>query len=1093
MTPTELIAEVRSRGGQITADGADLRLTGRVGSITEQLRDMIRDQKEGVIRELRQEEAEMPLILPKDGSLPVSSFQERLWVIQKLDPKATEYNLVTLWPYEDRFTADALDAALRLVVRRHSILRTCFREAPTGPVAIVLEPDQVTIDHVDLDDLDESKRRAAAEELIRRETSRPFDLENGPPCRFSILNFGQDGVALLVSVHHIAIDHWSLRVLRDEIEAAAADSQQFALRAPGLEYADFAAWQNRRFHPSKLINHLDWWEETLNGHPDLCAFNADLVPNIAWEGKACTFTWDSEFSHRLTEFAQSRNTTLYACLLAAASVALHRETGLEDIVIGSPSAQRERPEFETIIGPFVNTQVLRFSLTPETAFSELLVHTQQTLMDFHPHSHVPFELVVERAQPARNLNRSPLFQLAVVLQNAAGAPTELVFGGGAVHDMTWFVREVGDQVTSTIEYRSDIYLRDTVERLHTRLETILRHAIEHPETAVADIPLLSESEREQITSEFVPNPVEVDLTPYPMQVARIASQLPENTAVRHNGQTLSYRELDARANQMARFLAGNNISRGSVVGLCLDRTPELILAMVAIHRSGAAYVPLDPEFPRDRLQYILSDSGADAVITGESAALGLSVPDQITEFGIGTVMSKATALPAEEFTVDIAPEDSSHIIYTSGSTGKPKGVEISHGAVSNLLGALRLELGLIEADVFAATTTVSFDIAAVELQLPLTIGATIELLGRDIATNGEALADALASCGATVSQATPSAWRLLLEAGWSGNPNLLAISGGEALTRDLADDLLARVGRLWNGYGPSETTIYSTGTWVASDGKPISIGRPVANTRVYLLDPSGNLVPIGMQGEICIGGDGVAKGYVGLPDQTQERFRVDPFDPTGNGRIYHTGDIGRWSADGTLFHLGRSDHQVKIRGVRIELGEIEATLLSSDQIRQAVVLVDNDGQAGQRLAAYVVYEPGEEMTASEVRRYLRTSLPRHMVPAIIMDLPKLPQTPNGKLDRKALPKLFGRSGPKQVASSPPKPGLESSIADIWREILNVETVGADDNFFDIGGHSLLTLRVVQQVEAKLGVTLDPRLLFFKSLRQITAEVSNRRH
>ena len=1089
MTPDELLTEIRSRGSQITVDGEDLRLTGRVGSLTEELRNQIRAQKADVISLLRQEEAAAPALLPKEGQLPVSHFQERLWIIQKLDPKATEYNLVTVWPFGTRFDADTLETALRWVIARQSVLRTCFRETPTGPVAILLESDVVPVQHVLLDDLGEPARRAACDEAVGREVARPFDLENAAPIRFTILDFGAEGVALIVAAHHIAIDHWSLSLLRDEIVSAAAEGPGYAARGPMLEYADYAGWQRQRLHPSRLGKHLDWWEQRLRGVPDLCAFNADLVPRLGWDGGSQSFLWDEEFSRRLIAFAQSRGATLYMTLLAAAAVALHRETGLEDIVLGSPVALRERREFEQMIGPFVNTQVLRMVVTAETSFAELLDRARDALLDSHPHSHVPFEMVVERVRPARNLNRSPLFQFAVVLQNAAGAPSEPIFGGGAVHDMTWFVRQAGGQVMGAIEYRSDIYLPESVRRLLARLEAILRHAVDHPETPVARIPLLSPEERGILLGGFIPEAVEIDPIPYPQQVARTAKMTPGATAIRHEGQSVSYAELNRRANRLAHLLSDRGIGRGNVVGLCLDRTPELIVAMLAVHKAGAAYVPLDPAFPPERLRYILADSGARAVITGGDAARALDVHDGVEELPVAQATVEAEDFSDSDPEVGTTPDDTSHLIYTSGSTGQPKGVEITHGALSNLLGALRQEPGMTSEDVVAATTTVSFDIAAVELQLPLTVGATIELLDREIATNGEALAEALHDRKVTVVQATPSAWRLLLEAGWEGSPEILAITGGEALTRDLADTLLARVGRLWNGYGPSETTIYSTGAWIAADGAPVSIGRPVANTRVYLLDEVGDPVPIGMQGEICIGGAGVARGYVGLPDQTRDRFRPDPFDTAEGARLYRTGDIGRWSSDGRLFHLGRSDHQVKIRGVRIELGEIEAALLSAEPIRQAAVVVEDAGHDDRRLVAYVVYEPGEDMTASEVRRHLRATLPRHMLPTVIMDLPALPHTPNGKLDRKALPRPFEQGGPRQSAATPPRPGVEATLAEIWRDVLKVDSVGADDNFFELGGHSLLTLRVARQVRERLGIALDPRVLFFKTLRQIAAELT----
>ncbi|MGR3562335.1 MAG: amino acid adenylation domain-containing protein [Heliomarina sp.] len=1087
MTATELLQEVRARGGRIALAGENLRLSGHVGSLSEELRQKILDHKSQIMAILREEENKGATILPKDGPLPLSHFQERLWIIQQLDPSATEYNLVTVWAMEHT-GAEALEAALRNVVTRHSILRTVFHETPTGPEAEVLEPDCVSIVDVDLSDLNEAQSKQALAELVERETHRVFELDKAPPARFVILNLANGDTALLVAVHHIAIDHWSLSILRRELTAALSEPSAYSKQAGLPEYADYAGWQRRRLDPSRLSEHLDWWEKKLGGHPEMCTFHADLVPGLEPEGTSRSFVWDRDFSERLQAFANERNISLYICLLAAASIALHRHTGLEDIVLGSPVALRERAEFEGIIGPFVNTQVLRMDLSSNPSVAEVLEACRTSMLDSFPHSHVPFEMVVDRLQPVRSLNRSPLFQFAVVLQNADDTQVEPIFGGGAIHDMTWIVRTSGGQVMGAIEYRSDIYLGDTVERIIERLELILRCMLQDPEIKLADIPLLSQNDRRILSNEFIPTEVECDAVPYPVQFSRIAEQVPDSTAIRHEGESVSYAALAARANRIARYLSSLGIGPGQVVGLCLDRTPDLIASIIAVQKTGAAHLPLDPGFPEDRLNYILSDSRATAVLTGEGTAGYLTLPEDVTEINLHSDTQVIDAMSPDDLDHDIDPDSRAHLIYTSGSTGRPKGVQISHRAMSNLLAALRDEPGMSPNDIVAATTTASFDIAAVELQLPLTVGATIELISREVATNGEDLAAALAACGATVVQATPSAWRLLIEGGWKGGRDILAITGGEPLTRDLADDLLDRVGSLWNGFGPSETTIYSTGAWITPGRDAISIGRPVRNTRVLLLDETGELVPIGMQGEICIGGAGVFKGYVGKPEQTEKSLVSDPLLPQ-NAPLYRTGDIGRWAPNGQLYHLGRRDNQVKIRGVRIELGEIEASLLASPQIRQAAVLVHDSGHGDLRLVAYLVFEDGEELTASEVRRNLRATLPRYMIPSVIMELPKLPMTPGGKLDRRSLPAPFRGGGLGHPVAVPPRPGMERALADIWADVLQVDDVGADDNFFELGGHSLITLRVAKRVRSELGLALDPRLLFFKSLRQIALELT----
>ena len=1087
MTALELLQEIRSRGGDVSLDGENLRLSARTGILTEELRNQIAANKADIIAALRDEEAEDPVVLPKDGAMPLSHFQERVWIIQSLDAGATEYNLVTAWRWTDGTDTQALERAARSVVARHVILRSVFLETPTGPEAKTLEPDAVPVLHTDITDMSEAEKGAALNEMVNRETSQPFDLQKRPPCRFMAVDVDAETSVLLVAVHHIATDQWSMALLKSEVDAALADPDGYAARSPALEYADYAAWQRRRLGPARLDSHLTWWEQKLSGHPELCALNADLVPELEWAGTTLDFEWDAELSGELTRFAKQSDVSLYMCLVAAAAIALHRHTGLEDIVLGSPVAMRERAEFERIIGPFVNTQVLRMPVTPGMTFAEVLREARGALLDAYPHAHVPFEMVVDKLKPPRSLNRTPVFQFAVVLHNASDGESAPIFGGGAVHEMTWFVRESGGRIMGSIEYRTDIYLEETVRRLLDRLQLILGHAIRNPDTAVDDIPLVSDREHAILTEEFVPPAVEIDPAPYPHQVSRVAAETPEAVAIHQDGVSITYGDLEAMTNRVARHLAGKGIGTGNVVGICLGRTPDLIAAMIAVQKCGAAYVPLDPDFPEDRLAYILANSGAVAVLTDGKAARRLDPGPEVENLPFADLKEEASAQPATLPEVAISPDDTSHLIYTSGSTGRPKGVEISHGALSNLLGSLRQEPGMTADDIVAATTTVSFDIAAVELQLPLTVGARIELLSREIATDGDALGEALTACGATVSQATPSAWRMLMETDWQGSPAMRAISGGEPLTRDLADALLARVGKLWNGYGPSETTIYSTGCWIRKGTEAISIGRPVANTTVYVLDAAGKLAPIGMQGEICIGGAGVAKGYVGLPEQTAASFVPDPFDPAA--RIYKTGDLGRWTPDGRLIHLGRGDRQVKLRGVRIELGEIEEALLSSPQIRQAAVMVHDAGHGDQKLAGYVVFEPGEEMTTSEVRRHLRATLPGYMIPPVFVDLPSLPQTPNGKVDRKALPQPFGAAMSGGDDHVPPAPGLESSLAAIWREVLQIDTVGADDNFFELGGHSLLTLRVTKRVRVELGVALDPRLMFFKSLKQVALEMS----
>ena len=571
-----------------------------------------------------------------------------------------------------------------------------------------------------------------------------------------------------------------------------------------------------------------------------------------------------------------------------------------------------------------------------------------------------------------------------------------------------------------------------------------------------------------------------------------AAERPDAPAVTFEGATSSYGELNARANVLARELARAGVGRGVRVGICVDRSPAMLVALLAVQKSGGAYVPLDPGLPAQRLEHMVSDSGLSVLILGGNAGKNLELPPGVTTLD-AEVFADAAAPADTPNPVDTAElSDPAYIIYTSGSTGRPKGVAVSHGALANFLRSMQREPGLGESDVLAAVTTISFDIAGLELYLPLLVGARIELVPASTASDGKALSELLVATGVTVMQATPATWRMLLDAGWPGGPNVRALCGGEALPRELADPLLERVGELWNLYGPTETTIWSTAGRVVRGDAPVSIGRPIDNTQVYILNGL-SPAPVGVAGEICIGGAGVAIGYHGQPGLTAERFVADPFSAQPGARIYRTGDLGRWGPDGQLYHLGRMDHQVKIRGFRVETGEIEAVLNEHPAVRQAVVVAREIGSGDLRLVAYVVYGGDEELTISEVRRFLRTRLPDYMIPSMAVALDRVPLTPNGKLDRNALPDPFAHAARPANAFEAPAPGTETVIANVWRQLLKVDKVGAEDNFFELGGYSLLALRFVAHVERQTGTRIDPRILFFQSLRQIAAGVPDLSH
>lgn len=1093
MNAAELLSQLNAAGIELRPKADKLVVNAPAGALTADLREKIAAHKAELLDLLsRSANGDVPLSrLPRDRSLPLSHFQERMWLLQQLDPGNTDYNLVTVWPMAADARPDQVVNAMRSIVVRHEILHLGFQRRGDRLEATPLDPEAVPMGIEDISALSPDAQRSHIEAEVARQVARPFVLESEPPLRVIVFDAGPEGCALLIAAHHIAVDHWSLSLLRQDV---SRELEGTAGQGSGdtFQYADYAAWVRARERTSTMEDSLAWWGVYLKSPPDMCAFDADITPDIPGSGGSVSFIWDEALTADINRFARSENASVYMCLVAACAALLYRQTGQQDILIGTAVGARQRPEFETIIGPFVNSVTLRLAAGPSVSFRELLAQAREAVLETSARADVPFESVIERVQPVRNVNRSPLFQTAVVMQNAGSGHAEAIHGGGAVHDFTWFIRPLENCLVGSIEYGSDIYAEPTIQGILIRLEAFIRSALATPDRAIGEIPVFAEGERERLIAQFNPPPAAYDRTLMADQIARIAAQSPERPALGCASLTTSYGELDARANQVAHRLLQLGVEPGAIVGVCTERSPVLLEAIIGIHRAGAAFLPLDPDFPVERLKYQLADSAAKALVADTAFAATLDLPGDVALLDINAEKASLSVLPVTCPDRASSPDDVSHLIYTSGSTGRPKGVVIQHKAVSNLFEAMRDAPGIQRDDIVAATTTASFDIAAVELLLPLTVGARIELLPRVIAMDGLALADALAACGATVVQATPSAWRMLVEANWEGGEHIKAITGGEPLTRDLADKLLARVGTLYNGYGPTETTIYSSGCFIERGSAPVSIGKPVANTRIYVLDANGELAPIGMRGEICIAGEGVAVGYHGMPEETASRFRPDTFvsntAPAREvARFYRTGDIGKWSADGMLYHLGRGDHQVKIRGLRIELGEIEATLLADPAIRQAVVAVSEAGKDDLRLVAYVVFEPGRERTASETRQLARERLPNYMVPSVIVELMDLPMTPNGKVDRKALPDPYGRAMQRAVRV-PLAPGLESDFAQIWADVLQVTDIGAEDNFFDLGGHSLLTLRVVARVEEQLGMKCDPRLMFFQNLRQVAAQL-----
>ena len=912
---------------------------------------------------------------PRLREVPLSFSQQRLWFLEQLVPGSAAYNVPSAVRIQGSLDLDVWRRCCDEIVRRHEALRTTFAEVDGRPVQRVAPTGQVDFAVVDCSHLDGDAREREVQRLAREEVQRPFDLVQGLLLRVRFFRLAPDEHVLLLTMHHIVADLWSMAVAVRELVAlypAFLVGARSPLPELPIQYADYAAWQRGRLEGPRLAEDLDYWRKALAGAPPVLDLPTDRPrpPVQTSRGGSTSFELPADLMARLRTLSRGSGTTPFMTMLAAFAVLLQRYSNQDDLVIGAPIANRTRPETEPLIGFFVNTLALRVDLSGDPTFSELLERVRAACLGGYAHQELPFERLVEELHPERDLSRSPFFQVSFVFQNIPMPDLDLtglqvspmtLDSATARFDLELQVFDRPEGLSGWFEYNADLFDGVTVERLSRSLRLLTEQIAETPDSRLSQLILLDEQEQRPLAEE--PNRTHrhwPDLAWAHRSFERRARATPAAVALVAADQTLTYAELDRRANQLAHHLHRLGVKPRDLVGICTERTPEMMVALLGTLKAGAAYVPLDPNYPAERLAFMLADSGLRILLTQSSLVAGLPLETEAPAPTLRVVCldEVAEALAAERATapeVTISGEDLAYVIYTSGSTGKPKGVQIPHRALANFLRSMAERPGIAPDDALAAVTTLCFDISMLELLLPVTTGARVVLLTREVAADGVLLRAALSDFGATLMQATPSTWRLLLDAGWSPAPGFRMLCGGEALPADLARQLARTGEQLWNMYGPTETTIWSA---VARIGEgPVVLGEPIANTELHVLDAGQAIVPPGVPGELYIGGAGMARGYLGRPDLTAERFVPHPF-PLGLGeRLYRTGDLVRRRGDGSLEFLGRIDHQVKLRGFRIELGEIEAVLAQQPVVRQSVVMVREDAPGDQRLVAYVVLDP----------------------------------------------------------------------------------------------------------------------------------------
>jgi amino acid adenylation domain-containing protein len=1076
VTIDELVAQVRALDIRLSVDGERLRCSAPRGVLTDRLREQLSTRKAEILTWLRthgngSSEGQ------GSGHETLSFAQQRLWFIDQLSPGGFAYNITGGLRIEGPLDVSALERALDGLVRRHEPLRTVFVAVDGQPMQVVNSAGDFRLPVLDLQDVPAESRDREGERRMVEEGRRPFDLRRGPLFRAHLYRLAGQEHVLQLTMHHIVADGWSLGVLAKDLTVAYA---AHAAGGPDLaplpaRYADIVRRQQERLRGPALEAQATYWRNRLSPPPPVLELPGDRPRppiqtfNGAWE----SFVIPDGLVEGLRRLGREQGVTLFMTLLAAFDVLLHRYTGLDDIAVGVPIANRTTIDTEGVIGLFANSLVLRTDLTGDPTVTELLQRVREVALGAYAEQDFPFERLVEMVQPVRDMSHSPLFQVMFILQNAPFEPVELagltltpimLRTGSAKTDITLEVLERPDGLHTYLEYNTDLFEQETIRRMGRHLERVLTAFVADPAQPVSRLPLLEEAERRRIIDEWNATGTAVGDETVAERFEIQAARAPSAVAARFEGAELSYRELNEHANRLAHHLQRHGVGPDVLVGVLVERSLEMLITVLAVLKAGRAYVPLDPTYPAERLEFMLQDARIPLIVTRTSFGDRLAIPD-----GVETIcLDRDAALIERESDENpgtcAKPDDLAYVIYTSGSTGRPKGVQIAQRSLVNLLAAFQNVLGATARDVLVAITTLSFDIAGLELLLPLVTGGRVVIASRDVAADPVKLIGLLGSSAATIVQATPATCRMLVESGWRTAGNLRLLCGGEALPSELATRLLATGASVWNVYGPTETTIWSTVHRVEAGEGPVPIGRPIANTRAYVLDSSHLPVPIGVPGELYIGGAGVARGYLDRDDLTAEKFVADPFSSDPSARLYRTGDIARYRPDGSLEFLGRADHQVKVRGFRIELGEIEAVLLQHPAVAEAVVVARPDRSGDRYLAGYLrpLATPPD---AAELRAYLKDRLPDYMLPSSLTILAAFPLTPNGKVDRRRLPEPDGR------AARPPflAPGseLERTIATVWRDVLRLDEVGLDDNFFDLGGHSLLLVQVQVRLRTAL--------------------------
>jgi len=1010
----------------------------------------------------------------KSCSIPLSFAQQRLWFLDHWAPRAAAYNIAGSFRIIGALNLTALRQAFNEIVRRHESLRTIFDLVEGQPVQVIAQKSLVSAPLVDLFVSSIQDQLSYASKLATDEARRMFDLSVGPLLRVSVLRLEEDHFICLLVMHHIVSDGWSVGVLTQEIAAlygAFCAGIPSPLSDLPIQYSDFALWQRERLHGEALQSSLDYWKRQLAGVATGLELPTDRPrPAVqTYQGARHAVRFDQSLTAALKTLSRSDGATLFMTLLAAFQVLLYRYTGQEDICVGSPIAGRTRPETETLIGCFVNTLVLRVVLERDTTFEELLAQVRTISLAAYAHADLPYERLVEELQPRRDLSHAPLFQVMFALHNTTTpkfsltglkVASEDVDNRAARFDLALSLIEIEGRLEGALEYSTNLFDRHTISRLLRHFNALLDGIAAEPHQRIVALPLLTTPESHHLLIEW-------NDTKFSYKDKHCVHQLfemrvesaPDAIALSCGSQTVTYKELNRRSNQVGQYLSGMGVGPEVRVGLFVKRSVEWIVGMLGVMKAGGVFVPLDPALPIERLEFMLEDAQTPIVLTQEHLLSGL-----LTYRGEVICLDSEEAISRQPETgpaCEVKAENAAYMIYTSGTTGRPKGVLVAQRGLYQLSQAQVKAFGVGPGDRALQFAQLSFDASVFEVMLALCVGATLCFESAEKTLPGEGLIKFIKEQGVNLVTLTPSALAVMPG---EDLPGLKTINvAGEACSANLVTQW-SRNRRFNNLYGPTEATVWATMAQCQEGEATPPIGRPIGNTEIFLLDANQRLAPIGVVGEVYIGGLGVSRGYLNEPGMTAERYVPQLWGGHPGARLYKTGDLARYRTDGQVEYVGRMDHQVKVRGYRVELGEIETVLSQHPAVQKAVVISRENSIGGKQLIAYVVCASNQQVDTQVLQPYVREKLPEYMVPSAFMFLERLPLTHNGKVDRLNLPALEGLSGRTSLVYIAPQTDLERRIAEVWQEVLQIEEVGLNDNFFDLGGHSLSLL----SVHAKLG-------------------------